>query len=316
MTFARIIGTGSYMPERILTNADLEQMVDTTDQWILDRTGIRERRIIAEDQKVSDLAEIAAKRALEASGTKAVDIDLVIVASATSELIFPSLACLIQQRLGIGDCPAFDINAACTGFIYQLDVANQFIKNGSAKNVLLVAAEGLSKVVDWDDRATCVLFSDGAGAVVLTADSKPGIRSTHIHADGTYSELLYAPSGRYGDDPPHIRMKGNDVFKVAVTKLGAVVTEALQANNLVVDDIDWLVPHQANLRIIKATAKRIHLPMERVILTIEKQGNTSAASVPLALDTGVREGKIKAGDTVLMEAFGAGFTWGSALVDF
>lgn len=317
MVYSRIIGIGSYLPEKVLTNFALEKMVDTTDKWIVERTGIKERHIIADDEKLTDMVEIAAKRAIDSAGIDKDKIDLIIVATITSDFITPSVACILQQSFGIKNCPAFDINAACSGFIYGLSIADQYIKNGLAKHVLLVAAEALSKITDWQDRSTSVLFGDGAGAVVLKADNKPGIRSTHLYADGSYQQLLYAKNALYGvNESPYIKMQGNELFKIAVIKLSEVVQEALDYNNIDISHIDWLVPHQANLRIIKAVAKRIKLPMERVILTIQEHGNTSAASVPLALDEGVRSGKINHGDTLVMEAFGAGLVWGSALVDY
>ncbi len=317
MIYSRITGTGSYVPEKVLTNFDLEKIVDTSDEWIQTRSGIKERHIIAEDQTVSDMAEIASQRAIEMSGIDVGKIDLIIAATLTAEYACPSVACLIQDRLGLKNCPAFDINVGCSGFVYGLDIADQYIKNGKIKTVLFVASEALSKVTDWNDRSTCVLFGDGAGAVVIQADTKPGIRSTHIHADGSLNEMLIAPSPSYPFlGAPYIHMKGNELFKVAVTKLGDMVTQTLKENDIDGSDIDWLVPHQANLRIINAVAKRIKLPLEKTILTIHKYGNTSASSIGLALDDGVRSGKIKPGDTVLMEAFGAGLTWGSVLLDF
>ncbi len=317
MVYSRIIGIGSYLPEKVLTNFVLEKMVDTTNEWIVERTGIKQRHIIANNEKLTDMVEIVAKRAIENSGIGKNKIDLIIVATITSDFITPSAACILQQSLGIKNCPAFDINAACSGFIYGLSIADQYIKNGSAKHVLLVAAEALSKMTDWHDRSTCILFGDGAGAVVIGADNKPGVRSTHLYSDGRYHQLLYARSPLYkSNESPYIKMHGNELFKIAVIKLSEVVQEALDFNNIDISQVDWLVPHQANLRIIKAVAKRIKLPMERVILTIQEHGNTSAASVPLALDAGISSGKIKQGDTLVMEAFGAGLVWGSALVDY
>jgi 3-oxoacyl-[acyl-carrier-protein] synthase-3 len=320
--YARIAGTGSYLPERVLTNADLEKMVDTTDEWIRDRTGIRERHIAADGQTTGDLAFEAAKRALEAAGVDAREIDLLVLGTTTPDIIFPSTACLLQHRLGANGCAAFDVNAACSGFVYALGVANNFIRAGAARTALVVGAETLSRMVDWTDRGTCVLFGDGAGAVVLKASDEPGILSTHLHADGGHKELLYNPVGvsaGFTDEPNHgvrVRMTGNEVFKVAVKTLDAVVEETLEANQLDKSAIDWLIPHQANLRIITATAKRLAMPMERVIVTVDKHGNTSAASVPLALDEAVRSGKVKRGEMLLLEAFGGGFTWGSALIRY
>lgn len=318
MTYARITGTGGYIPARTLTNADLEKMVDTTDQWILERTGIRERHIMAENETTSSMAEVAARRAIEAAGISPLDIELIIVGTATPDRFFPSTAVLLQQRLGItNNCPAFDISAACTGFIYAMSLADQFIRTGAVKTALILGAESLTRLVDWTDRATCILFSDGAAGVILQADNKPGVMATHIHADGQYASLLYAPN-HIGElkEPPYIKMKGSEVFKVAVNTLNNIVDETLEKNQLQKSDIDWLIPHQANLRIIQATAKKLNLPMERVVLTVQEQGNNSAASIPLALDIAVRDGRIKRGELLLMEAFGAGFTWGSALVRY
>jgi 3-oxoacyl-[acyl-carrier-protein] synthase-3 len=322
MIYSRIVGTGSFLPERVVTNADLEKLVDTTDEWIHSRTGIRQRHIAAEGQTTGDLAFGAAQAALAAAGVKASEIDLLVLGTTTPDLIFPSTACLIQHRLGANGCTAFDVNAACSGFIYALSVADKFIRNGSSKCALVVGAETLSRMLDWSDRGTCVLFGDGAGAVVLKPDTKPGILSTHLHADGGYKELLYNPVGvsvGFKDEKNHgvrVLMTGNEVFKVAVKTLDAVVEETLAANNLDKSAIDWLIPHQANLRIISATAKRLDMPMERVIVTVDKHGNTSAGSVPLALDYAVRSGKIKRDELLLLEAFGGGFTWGSALLRF
>lgn len=323
MIFARIAGTGSYLPEKILTNDDISKFVDTSDEWIRERTGIRQRHIAAEGQTTSDLGVEAATRALKAAGVLASEIDLLIVGTTTPDIIFPSTACLIQHRLGANGCAAFDVNAACSGFIYALGVADKFIRSGASKTALVIGAETLTRMLDWSDRGTCVLFADGAGAVVLKADSEAGILSTHLHADGGYRHLLHNPVGvSVGFKPEEknagvrVMMTGNEVFKVAVKTLDAVVEETLAANQLDKSAIDWLIPHQANLRIIEATARRLAMPMERVIVTVDKHGNTSSASVPLALDEGVQSGKIKRGDLLLMEAFGGGFTWGSALVRF
>lgn len=320
--YSQIIGTGSYLPEKVLTNADLEKMVETTDQWIRDRTGIRQRHIAAPTQTTVDLAEIAAKHAIQAAGIESQSIDLIIVATTTPDRVFPSTACLLQQRLDIHGCPAFDIQAVCTGFIYALDVADKFIKTGAAKRALVIGAETLSRIVDWSDRGTCILFADGAGAVVLEASEQKGILSTHIHADGDYNELL-TTNGGISSSPEkltkkqiYIEMRGNEVFKMAVNTLGRIVDETLEANNLKKHEIDWLVPHQANIRIIKATAKKLKMSMDHVVVTVENHGNTSAASVPLALDTAVRDGRIKHNDILLLEAFGGGFTWGSALIRY
>ena len=320
--FARIAGTGSYLPEKVLTNEDLSKIVDTSDEWIAARTGIRERHIAAEGETTSDLGYHAAVRALEAAGVDAKELDLIVVGTTTPDLIFPSTACLIQHRLGADGCPAFDVNAACSGFVYALTVADKFIRSGAAKTALVIGSETLSRMVDWTDRTTCVLFGDGAGAVVLKADTDTGILSTHMHADGSRKELLWSPVGvSVGFKPQEnggvrIQMSGNDVFKHAVKALDSVVEETLEANGLDRHAIDWLIPHQANLRIIEATAKRLDMPMERVIVTVDKHGNTSSGSVPLALDEAVRSGKVQRGQLVLLEAFGGGFTWGSALLRY
>ncbi|MGE0081623.1 MAG: beta-ketoacyl-ACP synthase III [Thiohalomonadaceae bacterium] len=316
MKYSRIIGTGGYLPDKVLTNQDLERMVDTTDEWIRERTGIEERHIAADGQTTCDLAEQAARRAMEAAGVGAADIDLVIVATTTPDRVFPSTACLLQDRLGIRGGAAFDIQAVCTGFVYALGVADKFIRTESARRALVVGAETLSRIVDWTDRGTCVLFGDGAGAVVIEASDEPGILSTHLHADGQYNELLNVPGGVSQPGRTFIEMKGNEVFKVAVNTLGRIVDETLEANGLQKSDIDWLVPHQANTRIIAATAKKLGMSMERVVLTVATHGNTSAASVPLALDVAVRDGRIQRGETILLEAFGGGFTWGSALIRY
>lgn len=314
---SKIVGTGGYLPTQTLSNSDLEKMVETSDQWILERTGISKRHIIADDETTSMMAERAAKKAIAAANIDPQQIELIIVATATPDRTFPSTACILQQRLGITDCPAFDISAACAGFIYGLSIADQFIRTGAIKYALVIGVDALSRLVDWTDRNTCVLFSDGAGAAVLHQDSAPGIVATHIHADGRYKDLLYAPN-HIGElkEPPYIKMQGNEVFKIAVTKLEQIVDETLKKNNISQSDIDWLIPHQANLRIIQATAKKLNLPMERVILTVKEQGNTSAASIPLALDQGIRDGRIKAGELLLLEAFGAGFAWGAALIRY
>ncbi len=322
MTYARIIGTGGYLPEKVLTNADLEKMVETSDQWIRERTGIRKRHVAGEGETTCDLAERAARSAIEAAQIKPGDIDLIIVATTTPDRVFPSTACLLQQRLDIHGCAAFDIQAVCTGFVYALGVADKFIRTGSATRALVVGAETLSRIVDWTDRTTCVLFGDGAGAVVLEASQEPGILSSHLHADGSFENLLTVPAGisegydRVRAGNAFIEMKGNEVFKVAVNTLGRIVDETLHANHLKKSDIDWLIPHQANTRIIAATARKLQLPMERVVMTVGEHGNTSAASVPLALDVAVRDGRIKRGETLLMEAFGGGFTWGSVLLKY
>lgn len=322
MTYARIIGTGGYLPENVMTNADMEKIVDTSDQWIRDRTGIEQRHIASPGETTVDLAEKAALNAIEAAGIKPEDIDLIIMATSTPDKIFPSSACILQARLGIHGCPAFDIQAVCTGFIYALTVAEKFIKSGSNKRALVIGAEVFSRILNWEDRGTCVLFGDGAGAVILEASEETGILSTHIHADGQYEDLLWVPHG-IGDGYDEVKagnalveMKGNEVFKIAVNTLGRIVDETLAANNMMKSDIDWLVPHQANIRIISATAKKLKMSMDQVVVTVNKHGNTSAASVPLALDVAVRDGRIKENELLLLEAFGGGFTWGSALLRF
>ena len=322
MIYARITGTGGYLPEKILTNADLERMVETDDAWIRERTGIEQRHIVGDNESTVDLAEHAARRAMEAAGVEGKDLDLIIVATTTPDLVFPSTACLLQHRLGANGCAAFDVQAVCTGFVYALGVADKFIRSGSTKRALVIGAETLSRIVDWTDRTTCVLFGDGAGAVVLEASEEAGILSVHLHADGAHSDLLSVPCGVSKNRSlceqggVFIQMKGNEVFKVAVNTLGRIVDETLEAAGLEKADIGWLVPHQANTRIIAATAKKLGLPMERVVLTVAKHGNTSAASVPLALDVAVRDGRIQRGDRLLLEAFGGGFTWGSALIRY
>ena len=321
--YSRIAGTGSYLPERVLTNADLEKMVETNDEWIVSRSGIRERHIAAEGETTSDLAFHAATRALEAAGLDAADIELIVLGTTTPDVIFPSTACLLQDRLGANGCAAFDVNAACSGFIFALSIADQFIKTGAVKNALVVGAETLTRMVDWTDRGTSVLFGDAAGAVVLKADDTAGILSTHLHADGSKKHLLYNPVGvskGFKPDEPNVGVKvmmaGSDVFKYAVKALDSVVDETLAANGLDKSDLDWLIPHQANLRIIEATAKRLQMPMERVVVTVDRTGNTSAGSVPLALDEAVRSGRVQRGQLLLLEAFGGGFTWGSALIRY
>ncbi len=317
MTFSRIAGTGAYLPERVLTNAEIETMVDTTDQWIRERTGIRKRHLASPGETCSDLAEIAARRALDAAGIAPEEIDLIVVATTTPDQIFPSAACLLQQRLDVHGCPAFDVQAVCTGFVYALAVADKFIRTGSASRALVVGAETMSRIIDWKDRNTCVLFGDGAGAVVLTASEEPGVLSSHLHADGAYKDLLQVPGGlAQGFDRAYMEMRGNEVFKMAVTTLGQIVDETLGANGMEQSDVDWLVPHQANIRIIKATARKLKLPMDRVVVTVGEHGNTSAASIPLAFDEAIRDGRIQRGETVLLEGFGGGFTWGSVLLRY
>jgi 3-oxoacyl-[acyl-carrier-protein] synthase-3 len=301
----------------VLTNADLEQMVDTTDAWIRERTGISKRHLVANGETTASMAEAAARQALAMAGRSPEDLDLIILATTTPDQLFPSTACLLQQRLGVQGCPAFDIQAVCTGFIYALTVAEKFIKTGTAKCALVIGAEMLSKIVDWTDRSTCVLFGDGAGAVVLEPSEETGILASHIHADGSYENLLRVPGGLANPEAmSFIEMRGNEVFRVAVTTLGRIVDQTLEAAGLEKTDIDWLIPHQANIRIIQATAKKLRMGMGRVVVTVDQHGNTSAASVPLALDTAVRDGRVKRGETLLMEAFGGGFTWGSVLTRF
>lgn len=320
--YSIITGTGRYLPERILTNFDLEKMVDTTDEWIRTRSGIERRHLSAEGQTTSDLCVEAAKNAMDAAGVGPDDIDFIVIGTTTPDRIFPNTGVLVQEKLGIRGCAAFSVEAACTGFIYALSIADKYVRAGDAGCALVIGAERLSSMVDWTDRDTCVLFGDGAGAVILKPSEEPGIVSTHLHADGKYKDLLYFPSGisdkfeqlKAGND--FIRMKGNEVFKVAVRTLGRIVEETLAKNQLEKSDIDWLIPHQANMRIIQATARKLGMPMDRVIQTVKDHGNTSAASVPMALDVAVRDGRIQRGDTLLLEAFGGGFTWGSALIKY
>ncbi len=323
---ARIVGTGSYLPEQVLSNRDLEKIVETTDAWIRERTGIGERRMAAPDETCGDLATKAGARAIEAAGIDPSEIDLLIVATSTPDAAMPSVACFIQQRLGLAPgATAFDVSAACSGFIYALGVADRFIRTGGVRYALVIGAETMTRLLNWKDRTTCVLFGDGAGAVVLKADpEEPGIISTNLHADGSFTELLQTQWGpsqgfeklRENPDLAFLQMNGSEVFKVAVRTLGRIVGETLEANGFAKGDVDWLIPHQANIRIIQATARMLDMPMEKVVTTVEHHGNTSAASVPLALDTAVRDGRIKRGDLLLLEAFGAGFTWGSALVRY
>ena len=322
MNYSRIKGTGSYLPEQIVTNADLEKILDTSDKWIRERTGICERRVAHENETSCDMAEMAALEAMEAAGVGPQDIGLLIVGTTTPDLVFPSTACLLQSRLSLPDCGAMDVNAACSGFMYALSVADKFIRCGDVKKALVVGVDKLTSMVDWNDRGTAVLIGDGAGAVVLEASEKPGILSTHIHAAGRHSDLLGVDVGVSTGFKAEkrggllIRMKGNEVFKVAVRTLGRIVDETLAFNNMEKAELDWLIPHQANYRIISATAKKLGMTMDQVIVTVDKHGNTSAASVPLALDEAVRSGKVKRGDKLLLEAFGGGFTWASALIEY
>ncbi|WP_295582095.1 beta-ketoacyl-ACP synthase III [uncultured Lamprocystis sp.] len=318
MIYSRIAGTGGYLPQRVVTNADLESMVDTTDAWIRERTGIEKRHLVSDGETCSDLAEQASRLALEAAGLPAADLDLIVVATTTPDQYFPSTACILQQRLDVHGCPAFDVQAVCAGFVYALSIADKFIRLGSARNALVVGSDAFSRILDWTDRGTCVLFGDGAGAVVIEAADAPGIISTHLHADGAYKDLLQIPGGLGNGDYANnrVEMKGNELFRVAVTTLSRIVEETLAANGLERSDIDWLIPHQANMRIIQATARKLDLPMERVVVTVADHANTSAASIPLALDQAVRDGRIKRGELLLMEAFGGGITWGSVLARF
>ena len=319
MMYSRVIGTGSYLPERILTNLDLEQMVDTSDEWIRSRTGITQRHVAADDQMASDLALNASREAMKAAKIDAGEIDLIIVATTTPDMIFPSTACILQDKLGAKGCAAFDVQAVCSGFIYALATADMFIRAGKYRTALVVGAEIYSRILDWSDRSTCVLFGDGAGAVVLSQSDRPGIISSHLHADGSYKDILAVPGNfSHGkiQGSPFVTMEGNTVFKFAIKVLEDVVREALAENNLEVSDIDWLIPHQANIRIIISTAKKLGIPMEKVVATLDKHGNTSAASIPLALNIAVRDGRIKSGQNVLLEGVGGGFTWGAILISW
>ena len=316
-TYSRIVGTGGYLPAKVLTNRDLELAVDTTDEWIYTRTGIRQRHIAADGEKTSDLALEASRKALHASGIAAADLDLIVMATTTPDMVFPSTACLLQAKLGVRNCPAFDVQAVCSGFVYGLSAADCFMRSGQYRNALVVSAEIYSRILDWSDRSTCVLFGDGAGAVVLRRDNSPGILSSHLHADGSYANLLSVPGTVCGgkvSGRPLLQMDGGGVFKFAVKALDDLVEEALAANRMQKSDIDWLVPHQANIRIIQASAKKLGLSMEKVVVTVDRHANTSAASIPLALDEAVRDGRIRAGQHVLLEAVGGGFTWGAVLV--
>ena len=319
--YSRVIGTGAYLPEEIRTNEHISQTVDTSHSWIYERTGIKSRRIAGPNESAASMAEIAARQAIEAGDCDPEAIDLIIVATSTPDRVYPSTGCLLQQRLGIKNCVAFDVQAACSGSIFALSIADQYIKSGAARTVLVVGAEICSRIVDWTDRGTCILFGDGAGAILLSASDETGILSTHIHSDGEYEDLLYCPNPQVATDANkheagYISMRGNEVFKVAVNTLGQIVDETLEANNMNKSDIDWLVPHQANIRIIAATAKKLKMSMSQVVVTLENQGNTSAASVLIAFNEAVRDGRIQRGQIVLLEAFGAGFTWGSALIKY
>ena len=316
--YSNIIGTGSYLPERIITNFDLEKMVDTTNEWIIERTGIHQRHMAADNENAVTMAEAAARQALDAAGLQPNEIEMIIVTSTTPHMMFPSTACLLQERLGIAGCPAFDLNAtACAGFMYGFSIADQYIRSGTIKNALVIGSELMSRVVDWNDRSTCVLFGDGAGAVVLGASKEPGVLSTHLHADGTHKDVLYLPmSSNRTPSLESVKMMGNQLFKLAVNILGDLFDETLAANKVKQSDIDWLIPHQANIRIIQAMAKKLELSMDHVTITLDKQGNTSSASIPLALDQAIRDGRIKRGQLLLMEGFGGGLAWGSALVKY
>ncbi len=322
MSYSKIAGTGSYLPERVMHNKEFEKLVDTSDEWIRERTGIKRRHIAADDETTSDMGLAAARKAIQAAEISVSDIDLIILATTTPDKVFPSTACIVQRRLDLHTIPAFDVHAACSGFIYGLDIANRFIQTGGASKVLIIGSETYSRIIDWTDRGTCVLFGDGAGAIVLSAAEEPGVMSTHIHADGAFEESLHVPAGiSSGYDTVRaegafIHMKGHEVFKKAVGTLGSMARETLSMNNVDKHDISWLIPHQANLRIIAAAAKKLDLPMDRVVVTVDEHANTSSASIPLALDTAVRDGRIKRGELLLFEAFGAGFTWGSALVRY
>jgi 3-oxoacyl-[acyl-carrier-protein] synthase-3 len=321
MTYSKLLGTGSYLPEKILTNFDMEKLVDTSNEWIVERTGIHQRHKAEAHETAVYMAEKAARIAMDEAGITPKDIGMIVIATTTPEKMFPSTACLLQQRLGIGGCPAFDLNsAACAGFMYGLSIADQYIRTGTIKNALVIGSELMSQVVDWNDRTTCVLFGDGAGAVVVGASDEPGILSTHLHADGTHKDVLFLPIsvGRPMDleAAMYVQMKGNQLFKLAVNILGDLFDETLAANNLNKSDIDWLVPHQANIRIIEAMAKKLELPMERVAITLNEQGNTSSASIPLALDQAIRQNRIKRGDMLMLEGFGGGLAWGSALIKY
>ena len=317
--YSRIVGTGSYLPAQVLTNDDLARQIDTSDAWIRARTGIRERRIAAPAEKTSDLAEHAARAALAAAGIAPAEIDLIIVATTTPDMIFPSTACILQAKLGTHGGPAFDVQAVCSGFVYALSIADRMVASGAARNALVVGAEIYSRILDWGDRGTCVLFGDGAGAVVLTPSRVPGVLSSHLHADGAYRDILWVPGSVDRGEvtgSPFVRMDGPAVFKFAVNVMAQVANEALAANGVEASAIDWLIPHQANIRIIDATAKKLHLPREKIVATVERHANTSAASIPLALDEAVRDGRIQLGHRVMLIGVGGGFTWGSVFLNY
>ncbi|SEM87223.1 beta-ketoacyl-ACP synthase III [Nitrosomonas marina] len=315
--YSRITGTGSYLPEKVLTNHDLEKMVETSDEWIRTRTGITQRHIAEKNQKASDLALYASREAMKAANIASSDIDLIIVATTTPDMVFPSTACILQHKLGADNCPAFDVQAVCSGFVYALATADQFISSGKCRNALVVGTEIYSKILDWNDRSTCVLFGDGAGAVVLSQSEHPGILSSHLHASGSYKDVLSVPGNIEGgavQGNPYINMEGGTVFKFAVKVLEDVVREAVEENKLSPSDIDWLIPHQANIRIIRSTAQKLGIPLDKVVVTVDKHGNTSAASIPLALDIAVKDGRIHKDQLVLLEGVGGGFTWGAVLL--
>lgn len=322
MTYARIAGIGSFLPEKVVTNYDLEKTMDTSDEWIRERTGIKRRHVASDNETTSSMGVAAARRAMEMAGVGPEEIDLIVVGTATPDKIFPATACIIQRQLGVKGCPAFDIAAACSGFIYGLDVANRFIRSGGATTALVIGSETLSRITNWEDRGTAILFGDGAGAVLLKADEEPGVLSTHIHADGEYEDLLQVEQGvSVGFDVTraggaYIKMEGNAVFRKAVAAFDSIARETIADLDGHLDDIDWFVPHQANMRIIKAAAKKLNMPMERVIATVDEHANTSGASIPLALDLAIRDGRIQRGQTLLLAAFGAGFTWGSAMLKY
>jgi 3-oxoacyl-[acyl-carrier-protein] synthase III len=315
--FSRIVGTGSYLPEKIVTNDDLARTLDTSDEWIRTRTGICSRHVAADGQLASDLALPAAQRALKAAGVDAADVDLIIVATTTPDMIFPSTACILQAKLGAAGCPAFDVQAVCSGFVYALSIADLFIRAGKAKKVLVVGTEVYSRILDWTDRGTCVLFGDGAGAVMVVASDQPGIIESRLHADGRHRDMLCVPGSVNGGKvwgSPFVHMDGGAVFKFAVRVFEEGANEVLQAAGLQISDVDWFIPHQANIRIMEATARKLGLPQQKVIVTVHHHGNTSAASIPLALDEAVRDGRILDGQTLLLEGVGDGFTWGAALL--
>ncbi len=322
MTYSRIAGTGGYLPDRVMTNKEMESIVETSDDWIHERSGIRQRHIVADGEMTSDMALAAGKEALKAAEIDASEVDLIVVATTTPDRIFPSVACILQRKLGVKNFPAFDVHAACSGFVFALDIVDRFIRTGGARCALIVGAEIYSRIIDWSDRGTCVLFGDGAGAVVLRASDEPGIIATEVNSDGNFEDLLYVTGGPASgvdaliQNAAHIKMKGHEVFRQAVGKLGSIAKHALESNGFEQKDLTWLVPHQANLRIIKATAKKLGLSMDKVVVTVDKHANTSSASIPLALDVAIRDGRIQRGDLLLLEAFGAGLTWGYGLLRY